>query len=104
MKMSVFMINYCRKVKAFTNFTDARAQAIQMLKERKREGEQVVNFTEKVRPIDYDRSIHKITMSVLYKRRPWDNGGYWANKHYSVTIECYGEVCTAPPDPIFKIN
>lgn len=104
MKMSVFMVRYGRKVKAFTNFTEARANAIQMLKERKREGEQIVGFTEKVYPIDYDRSKHKITMTVLYKRRPWDNGGYWANKHYSVTIEGYAAVDRAPSDPIFKLN
>lgn len=104
MKMSVFMVRYGRKTLAFDDFTTARANAIKMLKERKREGEQVVGFSEKVYPIDYDRSKHKITMTVLYKRRPWDNGGYWANKHYSVTIQGYAAVDRAPSDPIFKLN
>lgn len=104
MKMSVFMVRYGRKTLAFDDFTTARANAIQMLKERKRESEQIVSFAEKVYPIDYDRSKHKITMTVLYKRRPWDNGGYWANKHYSVTIEGYATVDRAPSDPIFKMN
>ena len=104
MKMSVFMVRYGRKTLAFDDFTTARANAIQMLKERKREGEQIVGFTEKVYPIDYDRSKHKITMTVLYKRRPWDNGGYIAYKHYSVTIKGYAAVDRAPDDPIFKMH
>ena len=104
MKMSVFTINKGRKTIAFTDFTEARANAVKMLKERKREGEQIVSFTEKVYPIDYDRSKHKITMTVLYKRRPWDSGGYWANKHYSITIEGYATINLAPADPIFKLN
>ena len=104
MKMSVFMVRYGHKTTAFDDFTIARANAIKMLKERKRESEQIVSFAERVYPLDYDRSKHKITMTVLYKRRPWDNGGYWANKHYSVTIECYAAVDRAPSDPIFKLN
>ena len=104
MKMSVFMVRYHCEKHAFTDFTEARAKAIEILKNRKREGEQVCSFAEKVCPIDYDRSKHKITMTVLYKRRPWDNGGYWANKHYSITIECYGESRPTPADPIFKLN
>ena len=104
MKNSVFMINYGRKEMAFDDFTKARANAIKMLKEKKREGEFVVGFTEQVCPLDYDRSKHKITMCVQYRRRPWDNGGYLAYKHYSVTIKGYAAIDRAPTDPIFKMN
>lgn len=104
MKNSIFMINYGRKERAFDDFTKARANAIKMLKERKREGEIVIGFSEQVCPIDFDHGKHKITMYVQYKRRPWDNGGYPAYKHYSITIKHYAAVDLAPTDPIFRMN
>lgn len=97
------MVNYHHEKHAFTDFTTARAKAIEILKGRKGENEQVCGFSEKVCPIDYDRSKHKISMVVYYK--PW-NRGSWRNKRYSITIECYGEHCLPSDaiDPIFKLN
>lgn len=99
MKMSVFTINKGRKTIAFTDFTEARANAIKLLKERKRDGEVVESFKEKVCPLDYDRSKHTISMCVTYKS--WQGG--WRHKRYSVTIVCYGTHNLAPGDPIFRM-
>ena len=100
MKMSVFMVNYHHEKHAFTDFTSARAKAIEILKGRKGANEQVCSFSEKVCPIDNDRSKHKISMVVYYK--PW-NREFWRNKRYSITIECYGDENSRPIacDPIF---
>lgn len=100
MKNSVFMIKYNRKEMAFDDFTKARATAIKMLKEKKREGEFVIGFKETVCPADFDHGKHIIAMFVQYKRRCGD----FACKHYSVTIKHYAAIDRAPFDPIFKMN
>ena len=101
MKMSVFMVDYHCEKHTFTDFTAARAKAIEILKKRKGANEQMCSFSEKVYPIDYDRSKHKISMVVYYK--PW-NREFWRHKRYSITIKCYGESRPTPADPIFKMN
>lgn len=100
MKMSVFTINYHHEKHIFTDFTSARAKAIEILKNRKGANEQVCSFSEKVCAIGYERSKHKISMVVYYK--PW-NREFWRNKRYSITIECYGVEDSRPIscDPIF---
>jgi hypothetical protein len=92
------MVNYHHEKHAFTDFTSARAKAIEILKGRKGVNEKIGDFSEKVCPIDYDRSKHKISMVVYYK--PW-NREFWRHKRYSITIECYGESHPIPCDPIF---